>query len=200
MDGVSVKELFELNKGMSLAYNDIILLPGYTDFSISDVDLSTKLSRNITLKIPIISAPMDTVTGDEMAKWMALLGGIGFIHYNQTIEEQCEMVKKVKRFENGFISEPAVRKPDDLIETLKDLPYSNIPVTENGSPHGKLIGMLNKYDYSYEKHAQLKIKERMTGLDKLKIVAEDEIFENNMCLNNTYPNNIIEENISFLIK
>lgn len=198
MDGVSIKELFELNRGVSLAYNDIILLPGYTDFSISDVDLSTKLSRNITLKIPIISAPMDTVTGDEMAKWMALLGGMGFIHYNQTVEEQCEMVKKVKKFENGFISEPEVRMPDDLIESLKDSPYSNIPITEDGSSHGKLVGILNKYDYSYEQHLKLPVKERMAGLDKLKITSEDAILENN-CLSIKKADNILIENHSLVL-
>ncbi|MFH0856537.1 MAG: IMP dehydrogenase [bacterium] len=198
MDGVSIKELFELNKGVSLAYNDIILLPGYTDFSISDADLSTKLSRNITLKIPIISAPMDTVTGDEMAKWMALLGGIGFIHYNQTIEEQCEMVKKVKKFENGFISEPEARSPDDLIESLKESPYSNIPITEDGSSHGKLVGILNRYDYSYEKHLKLPVKERMAGLDKLKIASEDEILENN-CLSIKKADHILIESHSLVL-
>lgn len=197
-DGVSLKELFKLNKGVSLAYNDLILLPGYTDFGANDIDLSTKLSKNISLKIPIISAPMDTVTGDELAKWMALLGGIGFIHYNQTVAEQCEMVKKVKQFENGFISEPMTKSPDDLIESLKDLPYSNIPITQDGSSHGKLIGILNEFDYSCEKHAKLPIKKRMTKVDKLKIALEEDILENNK-LSIRKANYILIESHSLLL-
>lgn len=175
MDGLSIKELFEINKGVSLAYNDIILLPDYTDFGVENISLATKLSRNIDLKIPIVSAPMDTVTGDELAKWMALLGGIGFIHYNNTIEEQCEMVKKVKRYENGFISDVETRSPNDLISSLKNCPYSNIPITENGLSNGKLVGMLTKYDYSMEKHQESKISGRMKLLNKIKFASLREI-------------------------
>lgn len=192
-DGVSIKELFELNKGVSLAYNDLIILPGYTDFGTGEIDLSTRLSRNISLKIPIISSPMDTVTGDEMAKWMALLGGMGFIHYNQTIEEQCEMVKRVKRFENGFISDPVTRKPGDLVGSLKKLPYSTIPVTDDGTSHGKLLGMLGKYDFSFEVHSELPIKERMIGVKKLKVAGMEDILENgNLSL--AKANHILIEN------
>ncbi|MFH1192475.1 MAG: IMP dehydrogenase [bacterium] len=75
-DGVSTRELFEINRGTTLAYNDFIILPDYTDFGTFDIDLTTKLSKNISLKIPLISSPMDKVTEDEMAKWMALWAGL----------------------------------------------------------------------------------------------------------------------------
>ncbi|MFH1030327.1 MAG: IMP dehydrogenase [bacterium] len=193
MDGVSIKELFEITSGESLAYNDLILLPGYTDFGIEDINLNTKLSRNIDLKIPIVSAPMDTVTGDELARWMALLGGIGFIHYNNSIEKQQEMVKKVKRYENGFISNVETRNPNDLIDSLRDCQYSNIPITEDGLSNGKLVGMLTKYDYSLAKHGDIPIKERMKGLDKITFVSIDEISSNNK-LNIKKANDLLLEN------
>ncbi|MBN2144471.1 MAG: IMP dehydrogenase, partial [Candidatus Aureabacteria bacterium] len=95
-DGFSAEEMFA--PGNSLTYQDLIFLPGYIDFAYSDVDLKTHLTKEITLHCPIASSPMDTVTESEMAIKMALLGGIGIIHYNNTIEEQSEMVRKVKRF------------------------------------------------------------------------------------------------------
>ncbi|MFC1613022.1 IMP dehydrogenase [Patescibacteria group bacterium] len=179
MDGVSTKELFELNKGRSLSYNDFIILPNYTAFHSKEMSLKTKLSRNIEMDIPIVSSPMDTVTGASMAKCMALLGGIGIIHYNNTIEEQCDMVKKVKKFENGFISEPFAKSPNDLIESLRECKYSNIPITEDGKRDGKLIGLITKYDFAFEKHSNLEIKERMTKINKLKIATVEDINTDN---------------------
>jgi len=194
-DGVSIKELFELNRGLSLAYNDFIILPDYTDFGAEEINLKTKLSKNITLQIPIISAPMDTVTGYEVAKWMALLGGIGFIHYNNTIEEQCKMIKKVKSFENGFINNPLTRKPENLIESLRGCPYSNIPITEDGAAHGKLAGLLTKYDFALEKHTNLSIKDRMLDLDELRVATIDEVTVNNK-LNLGKANDILLDSYS----
>ncbi|MFH0854302.1 MAG: IMP dehydrogenase [bacterium] len=193
MDGVSINKLFEINKGISLAYNDIILIPGYTDFGMDDISLDTKLSRNIDLKIPIASAPMDTVTGYELAKWMALMGGIGFLHYNNTIEEQCEMAKKVKRYENGFLMNVETRKPDDKIGSLKDCPYSNIPITEDGASSGKFVGMLTKYDYLLNKHSDILIRNRMKGLDKIKVALLNEVSDGNK-LNLSRANDLLLKN------
>lgn len=194
MDGVSIKELFKINKGTSLAYNDFIILPDYTNFGTSDIDLSTKLSRNISLKIPLVSSPMDKVTEDEMAKWMALLGGIGIIHYNNKIETQCEMVKKVKNFENGFISKPLTKGQNELIGSLKGCKYTNIPITENG----KLVGLLTTYDFSFEKHSTLLIKERMKPLKNLTVATVDEILSDNK-LNLSKANDILLENSCFAL-
>src|SRR5205823_13350410 len=104
LDGMAAEALFA--GGGGFAYDDLIVLPGYIDFAATDVRLETQLTRNIRLKRPLVSSPMDTVTESTMAIYLALLGGIGIIHYNNTIDEQVEMVRRVKRFENGFITEP----------------------------------------------------------------------------------------------
>src|SRR5574341_2563191 len=103
-NGLDAKTFFERQGGIT--YNDFILLPGHIDFTLDMIGLETNLTRNIKIKRPVVSSPMDTVTESRMASSMALLGGIGIIHYNNTIEEQVREVRRVKRFQNGFISEP----------------------------------------------------------------------------------------------
>ncbi|MEM7235693.1 MAG: IMP dehydrogenase, partial [Planctomycetota bacterium] len=105
-DGEPAQVLFD--RGEGLTYNDFIILPGHIDFAANTVDLTTWLTRRIRLKNPIVSSPMDTVTESKMAIALALLGGIGIIHYNNRPEEQIAEVRKVKRFENGFITDPIV--------------------------------------------------------------------------------------------
>jgi len=95
MDGLSAEELF--GSGRGLAYDDFIVLPGYIDFQASEVDLEANVTRNIRIRRPLVSSPMDTVTEWDMAATLALLGGIGIIHYNNSIDAQVEHVKKVKR-------------------------------------------------------------------------------------------------------
>ena len=101
LDGVSAQELFETST-LGLTYRDFILLPGYIDFQANEVQLKTKLTKNIELKRPFVSSPMDTVTEAEMAIAQALNGGIGIIHYNNTVDGQSNLVRKVKRYENGI--------------------------------------------------------------------------------------------------
>ena len=108
-DGFSGQELFcEYGRGTAYTYDDIICLPGRIDFSVDQVEVKSKLTRNISISIPLVSSPMDTVTESEMAIAMALQGGIGIIHYNNTIEEQAAEVRTVKRYKNGFITDPVV--------------------------------------------------------------------------------------------
>jgi IMP dehydrogenase len=109
-DGLSANTLF--NQGTGYTYDDIIMLPGHIDFAADDVTLNTRISKRISLNVPLVSSPMDTVTEADMAIKMALQGGIGIIHYNNTIEEQTEEVLKVKRFKNGFITDPITLTPN----------------------------------------------------------------------------------------
>src|SRR3954464_10695232 len=100
LDGLDAESVFSAGQG--LTFDDLIILPGYIDFPAADVRVDTHLTRNIRIKRPLISSPMDTVTESSMAITLALLGGIGILHYNNTIAEQVEMVRNVKRYENGF--------------------------------------------------------------------------------------------------
>ena len=97
-NGLDAKTFFEREGGIT--YNDFILLPGYIDFSLEEISLETHLTRNIKIKRPIGSSPMDTVTESRMAISMAMLGGMGIIHYNNSIEMQAREVRRVKRYEN----------------------------------------------------------------------------------------------------
>jgi len=151
-DGEPAGALFD--RGEGLTYNDFIVLPGHIDFAASDVDLSTHVTRRIPLKNPIISSPMDTVTEGRMAIGMALLGGIGVVHYNNTVDHQVNEVRMVKRFENGFITDPVVLGPESTIAEVDEIHrrqgFSGIPVTEDGTRNGRLIGIVTNRDIDFE--------------------------------------------------
>jgi IMP dehydrogenase len=104
----------------------------------------------ISLNIPIVGSPIDTVTEDRMAIALTLLGGIGFIHYNNTIEEQADLVSTVKRFENGIIRNPIVFSPHHTIEDIdlirKKMGFSGIPITQDGSLESPLVGIVTSRD------------------------------------------------------
>lgn len=132
-DGLSVSQLMDSKIRGGLTYNDFLVLPGKIEFPSHAVSLKTKLTKKITLNTPFVSSPMDTVTESNMAIYMALLGGIGFIHHNCSAEDQAAMVKKVKKFENGFINDPVVLSPKDTVATAKALSqklgFSGFPIT-----------------------------------------------------------------------
>lgn len=132
-DGLDVKTLIDSANFGGLTYNDFLVLPGLINFPSSAVKLESKLTKKISLKSPFVSSPMDTVTEENMAIHMSLLGGIGIIHHNCSAEEQAEMVRKVKKFENGFINDPIVVSPEITVGELKALKkqvgFSSFPVT-----------------------------------------------------------------------
>ena len=164
IDGLSAQELFGPGKG--LTYDDFIVLPGYIDFQASEVDLETQVTRNIRIKRPLVSSPMDTVTEWEMASTLALLGGIGIIHYNNSIDTQTEHVRKVKRFENGFILDPVVLSPRHTVLDVDNIKvehgFSGIPITEDGTLGSKLVGIVTNRDIDFEKVRTRPLSEVMT--------------------------------------
>lgn len=132
-DGLSVSQLMDSKIRGGLTYNDFLILPGKINFPSSKVNLQTKLTKKISLNAPFVSSPMDTVTEADMAIHMALLGGIGFIHHNCSPEEQADMVKKVKKYENGFINQPVVISPELTVgeakRMKKEFGFAGFPVT-----------------------------------------------------------------------
>lgn len=148
VDGLSVKEMFEIKKGMT--FDDFLLLPGYVDFSYENVNLSFELAKGLKVNVPIISSPMDTVTEDRTAIALALSGGLGVIHYNNTIKEQAQLVSNVKQFKNGFIVNPVVLSPQHTIKDVhrikKERGFTGIPITEDGTLATRLVGMVSRRD------------------------------------------------------
>ncbi|MDD3796418.1 MAG: IMP dehydrogenase, partial [Lachnospiraceae bacterium] len=146
-----------------ITFDDVLLVPAYSEVIPNQVDLTTWLTKKVKLNIPIMSAGMDTVTEHRMAIAMARQGGIGIIHKNMSIQEQAEEVDKVKRSENGVITDPFHLSPDNTLEEADALMgkfrISGVPITENG----KLVGIITNRDLLFEEDFSKKIKESMTA-------------------------------------
>ncbi len=149
----------------ALTFEDVLLVPQYSEVLPKEVSLETKLTRNITLKIPMVSAAMDTVTEYRAAIAMARLGGIGIIHKNMDIATQCKQVKKVKKSESGIIIDPIYVHPDatlaDAEALMKEFKISGVPVVDG---HNKLLGILTNRDMRFEKDMRKRADEVMTKM------------------------------------
>ncbi|MBT8264582.1 MAG: IMP dehydrogenase [Eudoraea sp.] len=163
-----------LNKilGEGLTYDDVLLVPSYSDVLPRDVSIQTKFTRNITINVPIVSAAMDTVTESKMAIAMAREGGIGVLHKNMTIEQQAMKVRKVKRAESGMILDPVTLKKNALVRdaknNMREYSIGGIPIVDDDQ---KLIGIVTNRDLRFEKNDDRPISEVMTSED-LVTVAE----------------------------
>ena len=149
--------------GESITFDDVLLVPQYSEVTPNMVDLTTHLTKKIVLNIPMMSAAMDTVTEHRMAIAMARQGGIGIIHKNMSIQEQAEEVDKVKRSENGVITDPFFLSPDNTLQDAEDLMrkfrISGVPVCKND----KLVGIITNRDLKFETDYTKKISESMTS-------------------------------------
>lgn len=156
----------------ALTFDDVLLVPDYSEVLPKEVSLKTQLTKSISLNIPLLSAAMDTVTESRLAIAMAQQGGIGIIHKNLTIEEQAAEVRKVKKFENGIISDPVTVTPDMTLAELRHMfstfEISSAPVIDAG----KVMGIITNRDIRFHDNLSIRIKEVMTPRDRLITVKE----------------------------
>jgi IMP dehydrogenase len=156
----------------ALTFDDVLLLPGYSEVVATDVSLRTQLSREIELNIPLVSAAMDTVTEWRLAIAMAQEGGIGIIHKSMSVEEQAEQVRKVKKFESGVVKDPITIQQNATIAELMELTsahgISGVPVLDSGD----LVGIVTRRDLRFESNPQKLVSAIMTPRDKLVTVKE----------------------------
>lgn len=158
----------------ALTFDDVLLIPGYSEVLPKDVSLKTRLTRGIELNIPLLSAAMDTVTEARLAIAMAQEGGIGIIHKNMTVEQQAAEVRKVKRFESGVVKDPITIEADATVGDLFDLTRQNnisgVPVLH----HGDLVGIVTSRDVRFESNMAAKVRDVMTPKERLVTVKEGE--------------------------
>jgi IMP dehydrogenase len=151
----------------ALTFDDVLLVPQHSTVLPYEVDVSTQLTRHIRLNVPLVSAAMDTVTESRLAIAMAQHGGLGVIHKNLTIEEQASEVDRVKRSESGMIVDPITLSPThrihEALELMKKYRISGVPITQDGSKEGRLVGILTNRDLRFETNLHRPISDVMTG-------------------------------------
>jgi IMP dehydrogenase len=156
----------ETGLATALTFDDVLLVPRHSTVLPTQVDVSTRLTRNIRLNVPIASAAMDTVTESSLAIAMAQLGGLGVIHKNLMVHEQASEVDRVKRSESGMIVNPITLSPSNRIyealDLMKKYRISGVPITEDGSKEGRLVGILTNRDLRFESNVNRPIDEVMT--------------------------------------
>ena len=153
----------------NLTFDDVLMVPQYSEVLPREVDLSTSITKNIKLNIPLMSAAMDTVTESKMAVALAREGGIGIIHKNLTIAEQCAEIDKVKRSESGMILDPVTinssKTLEDALQIMSKYHISGVPVVDKG----KLKGILTNRDIRFETNLGLKVSDRMTNKNLITV-------------------------------
>ena len=156
----------------ALTFDDVLLVPGYSEVLPHQVDLKTQLTKGITLNIPLVSAAMDTVTEAELAIAMAQEGGIGIMHKNMTVEQQAAAVRKVKKFESGVVKDPITVSPETTVRELVDITMANnisgLPVVDGND----LVGIVTGRDIRFESRMDTPVRDIMTPKDKLVTVKE----------------------------
>ena len=157
-----------------LTFDDVLLVPQYSEVLPKDVKIDTRLTRQIRINIPLVSAAMDTVTEAALAKALAREGGIGIIHKNLTPDEQARQVSIVKKTENGIIYDPITVTPDmtvkEAIDLMAEYKIGGLPVVDE---EGRLVGLLTNRDVRFEKNLSKKIKDLMTPREKLIVAPPD---------------------------
>src|SRR5260221_2135490 len=151
----------------ALTFDDVLLVPRHSNVLPSEVDVSSNFTRRIRLHVPIASAAMDTVTESRLAIAMAQQGGMGVIHKNLTVDEQASEVDRVKRSESGMIVNPITLSPSNRIfealELMKKYRISGVPITQDGSKEGRLVGILTNRDLRFETNVNRAISDVMTA-------------------------------------
>ena len=157
----------------ALTFDDVLLLPAYSNVLPRDVSLVTKLTRNITINIPLLSAAMDTVTESRLAIAMAQEGGLGILHKNMTIEKQADEVRKVKKFESGVVRDPITISSAATVGEVAQLTQTNkisgVPVVDGDN----LVGIVTNRDLRFETSLDNPISSVMTSKEKLITVKEE---------------------------
>ena len=158
----------------ALTFDDVLLVPYHSDILPKDVDLKTRLTQNLNLNIPLLSAAMDTVTESRMGIALSELGGIGIIHKNLSIEAQAAEVRKVKKYESGIVRDPITIRSDnevgELVQLTKELNISGMPVVDDGA----LVGIVTSRDFRYQENLSAKVADIMTPKEKLVTAKEGE--------------------------
>lgn len=166
--------MLKVDQDMALTFDDISLIPSYSEILPGQAHLRHRICEGLSLNMPIISAAMDTVTENQMARVMAQRGGFGVIHKNMSIVSQVREVEKVKKYESGMILDPVTLSPDSLLSEAHDImakfSFSGLPVTEEG----KLVGILTNRDIRFETNLDQSVKDLMTPKEKL-VTAEKNI-------------------------
>ncbi|MCV6605322.1 MAG: IMP dehydrogenase, partial [Porticoccaceae bacterium] len=156
----------------ALTFDDVLLVPGYSEVTAKDVSLKTRLTRDIELNLPLVSAAMDTVTESRLAIAIAQEGGIGIVHKSMSIEEQAAQVRAVKKYESGVVKDPITIESStsirDLMALTQQKSISGVPVLDNG----ELVGIVTRRDVRFEPNLDATVGDIMTPRDKLVTVKE----------------------------